>query len=759
MEHNYVNEPERYIVSDDIINTPDGIRKQQELLHKQNLQYNKHNQPNSEKYVDKHVHIGNNNMFTGSSNRNIPHNYQNINNNSQQNSSTQINNHYKHDPYMAYVEKHGISHDSINNIIRTKTHYYNVDSSHRKKIPSIVTDDNIMLGNNPLSISENSYNMTITHTGHTFQINDKIMISGIKKKQIKLRSIVNSNVALEFINGKSYVVIHYAHGINNGTYDVSDLYVEINDFLGNTSNGTFFDNISTNSINNIHNISILNPDDNSFDINKFYIYLPNTYFGTSNYEQFNFTLIFYYTGGIPINIINNDYPINNDNLYGFHSIIETTTNTYTIKLSKVAGKTMSFGDNFVSVKKLNEIISSYQNPNKYEIELEKTFYNVIGVKLISSEFPNIENIVGTITINDQNNNLYWKNYDDGDYLYNILVPPGNYTSTELQDIIKSLCYDTPRINYEHDLLLDNVVAYTNHNNISVDINTYNNIVTFTSFKQSNIIKPFTSISPIINSDPLQDPTTPITHYTLTITHKSHNLLSGDEITIYGSISHMGIPSSILNGTYTIKEILSNDMYTISLPPFNLENERTYTNGGNAVIINSKNLIKLYFDRTDTIGSTLGFQNVGDENSVTDYNNIIKNTDKYHVSTQYDVVGNINTITNNHISFIRNNYMLMVCSQLNSIYSTGPIKKIFSKILFNNADSNNKIIFNTFIHTPITFFDPISELSKLNLSFYLPNGELINFNNMEHSFTLEITTIDEHPKDTHIYTKTGKSYYG
>lgn len=760
MEHNYVEQPERYIVSDDMMNTTAGIYKQQELLHKQQLQHGVHNQSNSEKYVDKHVHIGNNNIFTGTTNRNIPHNT-NINNNNNKtiNTSTYNDPNYKYDPYMSYIEKHGVTHDCINNIIRTKSHFININSAHRKKIPSVITDEIISLSNNPLALTQYSQYMVITHANHEFKTNDKIMISGVKKQQVTLRSIVNGNRAIEFINGKSYAVVHYGHHIVSSSYDTSDLYVQIDGFLGNKSNGTFFDNIATNSINNIHNVIILNPDDSTFDINKFYISLPNTYSGTPNYEPFNFTITFYYTSGIPVNTINNDYPINNNNLYGYHTITETTSSTYTVKLSKTASVTTSFGNDFVTVKKLIEIVNSYQNPNNYEIKLGKIFHNVVGAKLISSEFPNVENIVDTLTINNKNNKLYWKNYDDGEYLYEIEIPPGNYTSTELQNIIESLCYDTARINYEHDLLDDNIVAYTNHNHINVNINIANNIVTFTSYKQSNLMKPFTNMSPIINSDPSQDPTIPVTNYILTLEHTSHNLSVGDKITISGAISHMGIPTTTINNTYTIKEVISDDLYTILLPPFNLDDNRTNTNGGAAVVVSSPNPIKLYFDRDGTIGSTLGFRNVGDEHSITEYNDIIKNTDEYNVDIQYDVVGNVNTLTNNYVSFNRNDYMLMHCTQLNSIYSTGIIKNAFAKILFGDNNSKGRILYNTFVPTPITFFDPISELSKLNLMFYLPDGELIDFNNTDHSFTLEIITIDEHPKNTHIYTKTGKSYYG
>jgi hypothetical protein len=362
-----------------------------------------------------------------------------------------------------------------------------------------------------------------------------------------------------------------------------------------------------------------------------------------------------------------------------------------------------------------------------------------------------------MTINEQNNKIYWQNHDDGEYLYCIEIPQGNYTSTELEDIMTQTFYDTPRINYEHDVLLNDIISYTNHNNIAIDINTSNNIVTFTSHVKSYAVNPLINTNPIINTDPEQDPSVPITNYKISIEHKNHNLLVGDKITISDAISHMGIPDTIINSEHTIYEIASEHIYTIELPPFNLNSERTNTHGGAAVIINSPNSIKLYFDKSDTLGSVLGFRNVGESYSITNYSHTISNTDSYNIDISYDVVGNEKPITNNILSFNNDSYITMCCYQFNNMYSTGTINNMFAKILLNS--SSDKILFNTFVSSPITFFDPIDELYELNLSFYSPNGELFDFNYINHSFTLEITSINEHPKNTNIHNKTGKSYYG
>ena len=55
-----------------------------------------------------------------------------------------------------------------------------------------------------------------------------------------------------------------------------------------------------------------------------------------------------------------------------------------------------------------------------------------------------------------------------------------------------------------------------------------------------------------------------------------------------------------------------------------------------------------------------------------------------------------------------------------------------------------------------FNDPCN-LSKLSLSFYAPDGTLYDFNGINHSFILEISTIDERPPHTGIISTSGREY--
>ena len=51
--------------------------------------------------------------------------------------------------------------------------------------------------------------------------------------------------------------------------------------------------------------------------------------------------------------------------------------------------------------------------------------------------------------------------------------------------------------------------------------------------------------------------------------------------------------------------------------------------------------------------------------------------------------------------------------------------------------------NQFIQLGSTFQEPLSSLSTITFSFYSPDNNLYDFNNVEHSFTIEIVEqLDE-----------------
>ena len=100
------------------------------------------------------------------------------------------------------------------------------------------------------------------------------------------------------------------------------------------------------------------------------------------------------------------------------------------------------------------------------------------------------------------------------------------------------------------------------------------------------------------------------------------------------------------------------------------------------------------------------------------------------------------------------YILVECTELATMSSIGPIKDIFAKILLSGLPG--KALYNTYVCVPKVFYEPIPELSSLEFTFYSPDGTLFDFNGINHSFTLEITTITNILNNTHLTERSIKT---
>ena len=74
---------------------------------------------------------------------------------------------------------------------------------------------------------------------------------------------------------------------------------------------------------------------------------------------------------------------------------------------------------------------------------------------------------------------------------------------------------------------------------------------------------------------------------------------------------------------------------------------------------------------------------------------------------------------------------------------------FYKFLLNGKQ--NSYLYNTFVPTPIYINPPLRSLNSLNLTFINPDGGLVNFGSLNHSLTLEITTLNNLPENTNMST--------
>jgi hypothetical protein len=575
----------------------------------------------------------------------------------------------------------------------------NIDSSYRNKESKNILDNNIIyLDNHPIDIICNNINDTdivVHNINHPYNVNDNIIICGVKSTNIILKN------ALIFTDNSYYVcVTHKNHGIDFSS--INPITIQINNFQGNINN-TSYNNIPINEINRIHTIIPNISSTNEVNIDKYYFKINIISNFNGIYEN-NISISFKTINGINLNLINANYPKNIDQLNGFQTIYYTEPNLYKFKLNINNNITVyGCGSNNIWTCKVVDFIQGYENNNYYNISLKKTFYNVYRIKLISTEFPNVKQIIRD-DLNYKNNNFYWSIYNDGEPIYNISLKTGNYTDITLKETMTRLIKEVPRI-----------IDINNDCNINLDTTTNTfNIEFFSNINLPNCIIFKNGLNFEDNKS------------RLIITQRNHGLIENCIINISNAISTDGIPETIINSEFKIDKIINNNTYEIILPYYRQLENITKTNGGENIIIRYPIKSQLIFTSNDTIGEILGFKDVGKPNSYTDYN--------YMNTNKTDYINDIIKENNNIINLMGQRYILMTNNIYNEINNTGNINNIFAKILFEDPTITTN---NRYIQLSEYFDPPLNTLSSWETSFYDANGNLYNFGNIEHSYTLEI----------------------
>ena len=596
----------------------------------------------------------------------------------------------------------------------------NINSRHRNLESKNILDTQIYyLNSDPINIISKSLQnseLEIIHLNHPFKINDNIVIQGVQTKNITLDN------GITFLENNSYVKInHKNHNINFNTNN--DMYIEINNFIGDSFNNTEFNNIPINIINGLKKIySTISKLE--IPSNDYYYINTGTTVAKNNitYSLSSIIIIFKDINGINLNLINSNYPININQIYGFQTISKITKNSYTIKLNTNNNISIyGCGGNSVWVSKIIDYIEGYPQNNYYKIALKKTFYNVFKIKLISTEFPNTEKVIKSIPENKKNNAFYWKLRQDGDELYSIELDPGNYSiellKNKLKEKIELVKRDTLIIKNNNNSYL-----YDEYNKCNIIIEPNIDLFSIAFFQTIYIKNAIIFKDSSIYSD---------SSNRLIINHPYHRLEIGNIITIINAVSTNNIPESIINNSFTIEQIIDNDTYQVKLPKYIPLSNNITTNGGDKMGIIYPIKSQLYFDKLDTIGNLIGFRNVGQPNSITKLSFINSNTDLY----EYDIINSSTSYLNNSINLSGDNYILMTSPIFKESYNTGLVDNIFAKLLLSGDPGS--ILFNQFVQLGDIFTIPISSLSEWEVSFYDSSDNLYNFGNVEHSYTLEI----------------------
>jgi len=645
----------------------------------------------------------------------------------------------------------------------------NIDSSNRNINPkNICTSNNKYLPLNPIQIM-NSNLLQFNYPNHNLEVGDNITIENV----IGYNKILSNEFYL--IKNFKYVLINLNDNgnmidINYKKY-VDYLFINIELFNGFTEN-TFLNNIPFNSIIGIKQcliandlptvlleymkdtiIQILNISDMQ---NLIFIELPTAYI--NNIDDYyiikqTFKLEYLHINGIKLGYINSDYPINCNNYQSHQEVYNVIdNNTFTIQLN-VNGyiNNMSFGGQNIRVKKIINTIDGYPNSNNYIINLKKTFNNIIDIKLVSSEFPYCDLLIK----NNINDKLYWKNIEDGDFIYMIQIDEGFYTPVQLLDKIQTLMNNIERI--------DSTLINKIYNNFKIILESNTNNITFNSYKLVQLPNSLSIRKINIDSN---------IYYILNIIHPNNIINIGDIITINNStdvtfktfnlsdnnIQILSIPSLYINTTLTVYSInLENQSYDIILGNINqitttLVNYETAGGENITISVNSKS--SFLFNKNDTVGNVLGFKNVGNKYSITDFKFSINNSDSYIYDINLDSIGN--TINYNRGFFNlagKYNYFLMYLNDIEFIYSNSSQQPAFAKILLSGNPGD--ILFNTFVEQPKYQYDrifPISNLNNFNIKFLFPDGSNVDFRNLNHSFTLKITEEKIQYSNTYLNSK-------
>lgn len=671
----------------------------------------------------------------------------------------------EYDEYFEYLNNKNLN--PINTqVVKTKN-YINIDSSNRNTQTFLNIEKYTSIPNYSLEFTNNSnlFKIYLNNSVENIKQNDYIILRGYQNYRIGY-----TNLNFFFTNGSNLVILdlkpNYAIPI-----PYYDIVITISGVKSNDENSLdYWKNIPLKLINQTHKVTA-EYKDNDY---RMCIELPINFYSQndSNITLISDCVIIYSNvGNYPINLINSNTPITTTNLNDYLIVSDSTNNYIELMLNSTISINNNInidgywnGDKFytgtnIQIGKIINSVKGYYNPNSYSINLDKTYNNICSIKMKSSEIPNVQKNIYTSTesirsfnskktlqnltyLNNSNNKLYWENIIDYG-IYKIELEPGYYSYDKLKTTIEHKVSIIPR-----NLIFSNLNIYK-YNSMEVNFYPETNISTF---KLSNInILPncLKSLETIISeSNNIL--------YNITIFHPSHNLKIGDKIYISNSIDFYTISKNIINSIdgHIITNIINENNYVITINNINLISDSGDTSGGQEINIKSPAIFRLFFNFPDTFGSLIGFNLVGEQTSITNYSSAAKsytisNVDSYYININKTLIINDNLNVNDVITdFNKENirYILLQIENLN-VHSNPGGPQFFYKILLNSLP--NTYLYNTFVDTPVYFNPPLKSLNKLDITFITPSGNLVSFGNLEHSFTLEITSFNNFPENTNI----------
>jgi hypothetical protein len=627
----------------------------------------------------------------------------------------------EYDLYIEYLNKKNL--DSSNTRSIQKYYYVNVDNTLEL---NNVNENYQKLNTNPLVIANDSNILRVNIPNHDFTIGDKITLQGIS-----LYTIVYDSITFTFTNGSNQVLINIPYDFNYIYNSYNILY----DFSGITTSTNMFNNIPTNVLNQTQTMYIYN--------NQLAFNIPLTFYSDSINTSLTTSAKITYNNiaNIPINIINAFTPIGKTNLNEYQIVSNVGKHYIEISLQipfSLKEDTLVFGGNDIQVGKviipqntnIDEVKGlsiSINNINDYQYtyNFNQKIENIISIKLLSSELSMPLQNQNKIIINESNNKLYWKNITDTNE-YSISIPYGYYDYTTLSQTITDLVSKIPRTPYPN-LFPFNIIKTI----FDSSINSY----TFTSNSKYILPKCLTNLITNTNS------------YVITIQQMNHTLKIGDIIEISGSIDYYIISKEDINGIHIITNAYAN-FYEITLININTIPDIGNTYGGYKINITESNYIELLFSKQNTVGSILQFKNTGSSASISKFSDTINNNQQYLYSEPSNII-------NTNVTDLNFPYILLYCQYLNKCINPYDKNYFYKFLIDNSSTSENNILYNSHVDTPIYFDQPLDYLENLKLIFTTPKGQPISIQTFKYSFTLEIITITNQLENTNLNINIGK----
>ena len=240
---------------------------------------------------------------------------------------------------------------------------------------------------------------------------------------------------------------------------------------------------------------------------------------------------------------------------------------------------------------------------------------------------------------------------------------------------------------------------------------------------------------------------PNNKYTMKVFHPNHQLQPGSKITISNSKSINQVPENAINTSHIITKVLDNNNYEVTLAkyiPNDISNEET-VQSSNIISIIYPDIFQMFFNFSDTVGNILGFNKVGEDVAITAYKHTITNTDFYANDYDLSSLGTEYQQQLKKLDMTGYNYFYLCCPELAAIENTKPVPNVFAIIRW--FDNPGSVIFDSFEPTVKYFNSALSSISELHFTLYHPDGRLVEFNGLNHSFTIEIVELYNKPVGT------------